>query len=181
MQLCHNCCKTFVIHKRNDSIQGCSRENFSISDVWIDRCTLHTKYTASSLNDTCSSEKYRITIRDQKKDSQLTSTDTDLLTFSYNGINSTSQITVEVVPAYSCGSGYKLGNSQQWSVNGTIGTSTHFYVTTIFITYHTMLLISHTFYIVLFINNRRGGIVVERSSRMREIGVQYPYETDLSR
>ena len=117
----------------------------------------------------------------KKKDSQLTSSDTDLLTFSYNGINSTSQITVEVVPAYSCGSGYKWGNSQQWSVNGTIGTSTHFYVTTIFITYHTMLLISHTFYIVLFINNRRGGIVVERSSRMREIGVQYPYETDLSR
>ena len=28
---------------------------------------------------------------------------------------------------------------------------------------YTMLLISHTFYIVLFINNRRGGIVVERS------------------
>ena len=96
---------------------------------------------------------------------QLTSTDTDVLTYSYNGINSTSQITVKVVPAYSCGSGYGWGNSQQWSVNGTIGTSTHFYVTTIFVTYHTMLLISHTFYIVLYINNRRGGIVVERSYR----------------
>ncbi|XP_078322873.1 uncharacterized protein LOC111122949 [Crassostrea virginica] len=98
---------------------SCSQENFSISDVWIDRCTLHTEYTVSSWNNTCSSKKYRIIIKDQK-DLQLTSTDTDVLTYSYNGINSTSQITVKVAPIYSCGSEYEWGNRQQRSINGTV-------------------------------------------------------------
>lgn len=81
--------------------RGCS-SNFSTSvNVWIDRCTLHINFTQSTGNETCLPRKYRVIIKTENN--TITQTDTDILKYSYWGINSTFRYMVEVIPVFSCG------------------------------------------------------------------------------
>uniref|UniRef100_A0A8W8KQQ6 Fibronectin type-III domain-containing protein n=1 Tax=Magallana gigas TaxID=29159 RepID=A0A8W8KQQ6_MAGGI len=92
----------FIVLLRLTLIRCNSDSDFSSSvNVWIDRCTLHINYTRPAGNGSCLPRSYRVIIVYSEHD-KITQTDTDILKYSYYDINSTSQYTVKVQPAFSC-------------------------------------------------------------------------------
>lgn len=111
-------------HNRNSTndihflFKGCSSDFSTIVlNVWIDRCILHINYTRPAGNKTCLSPNYRIIVGSE--DGQITQTDTDILKYSYNDINSTSRYTVKVTPA--CRTSSVMGYSRNKTILALIG------------------------------------------------------------
>lgn len=63
---------------------------------------------------------------------KITQTDTDILKYSYYGINSTSQYTVKVLPAFSCNvsnnTSTLFGNSSETTISALAGNTNNSYL-----------------------------------------------------